>query len=262
MPFEVNLETSCTVSKKMSTARKTGSGDDDVVICSISVKGIGVSREHMETFCGQPLGAMANLYNQHGVPNKPISFLLPKDVLLCTGTIEHRRESGASVAKLSLIRAGVSSQRFNLDTPDDSGARSKYSFTLTWKAAGDEVDDVRALLGNTCALTLKFIDDSMQQVPLWQGSPVSLKAEKAAGAKQKIDRKRKASGEKESDSDSTPPPPVEDAAKPAAEKEKPAKKLPDLSIDKLTREAKELATKHPRKTPAPSNAKPFNRGKH
>lgn len=223
--MNLTLERTCHVQKRMQTSADK-SGDDEIVTCRIGVKSVRVHRDQMEELGGLPIGATAPLFTEVGMPLQRMSFLFPKRELLADGKIEHRRDSGAANATLVLSNAVVADLRFNLDIPEDDNETCLMSFTLVWKAAGDEVDEVRGLLNRKgCFMKLKFREPALaQQVDAFQGGP---KAEAAAGARAKLDRKRRASGE------------------PAAEAVTPAPKKRGRFAD-IEAEAEEVARKHPR----------------
>lgn len=226
--MQLKITTFADVGKKMTTTRQK---DSELVTCQISAKGIRVSRETMDELSGLPIGATSPLYAESGVPWQHMSFLLPKRALLATGTLQMRRDSGQVLAELALSKAAAGDLRFNLDTPDDQGPTATMSCTLLWKAAGDEVSDVEPLLGQKVYLELKLTDQPQQQ--LFKDSAPSPAAEKAAGQRQKLDRKRQAAGERPEPED---PPPVGNFRPPVGG-----------VGSKFMREAQEHARKNPRK---------------
>lgn len=194
--MELKISTLVDVGKKMTTTRQK---DAELVTCQISVKGMRVSREQMEMLAGLPADAASGLFDDLGAPYQRMSFLFPKRELAAAGTLQMKRDSGAVASELSLSLAACADLRFNLDHPDDKGPTSVSSFTLMWKAAGDEVSDIEPLLGQKVFLELKFRDSAQAQ--LFHGSTASPNAEAEAGHRAALDRKRQAAGEKESDSD-------------------------------------------------------------
>lgn len=200
--MELTIETSCQVAKRMQTSRDK-SGDDEIVTCGIGVKGVRVQRDQMDELAGLIIGTSGPLFNELGLPQQRMSFLLPKRELLAKGTIEHRRESGRSISKLDLNTAAVGNLRFNLDTPDDAGPTAIMSFTLLWKAAGDEVEEVKHLLAHNCYMKITFRDPPTQQ-PLGLDNRATAQADQAAGDRAKLDRKRLAAGEKQRDIEDAP----------------------------------------------------------
>lgn len=218
--MQVKLATLCDVGNKMTTTREKGS---DLVTCRISVKGVRVSHEHMDELAGLPIGATATLFDELGAPLQRMSFLLPKRGLLAKGKLQLRGESGAVRGELNLSAtpAVCSDLRFNLDTPDDKGPTAMWSFTLIWKAAGDEVEDVEPLLacGNKrekAYIEMDFTEEQ-QTKPLFDSSTASRTAEEEAGHRAALDRKRQAAGEKASDSEDGEDPLLDAAIKAVTE---------------------------------------------
>lgn len=200
--MEITIERVCHVQKRMQTSADK-SGDDEIVTCRVGVKGVRVHRDQMEELGGLPIGATAPLFTEAGMPIQRMSFLFPKRELLASGKIEHRRESGAANAILELTTAVVADLRFNLDVPEDDNETCLMSFTLVWKAAGDEVDEVRGLLNRKgCLMKMKFKEPELsQQTDAFAGGN---KAEKAAGERAKLDQKQRAAGEKPEDAPTVP----------------------------------------------------------
>lgn len=196
--MEVTVETSGHLKKDMKTSRQK-SGDDEIVTCSVSIKGLRVDREDMEELGGWPIGALGALYNDQAIPYQRASFLVPDRVLAVTGWIEHRKDSGAALARLTFTRPAIGADlRFYLDAPDETKTPGALmSFSLTWKAAGDEVEDVEPLLKRKCFLKLKFKEEDGTQA-MFPPPP----------AAPPLDRKRQAAGEKETDNDERPRPPA------------------------------------------------------
>lgn len=193
------LECLCHVQKRMQTSADK-SGDDEIVTCRIGVKAVRVNREQMELLAGLPAETTVALFDEAGMPRQRMSFLLPTRELVASGFIEHRKESGAKIAGLKLSTAVVADLRFNLDTPEEDKPTSVMSFTLLWKAAGDEVDEVRGLLNRKgCLMSLAFKEPPTQmQVPLGPQP-------KGPPARPGVDRKAKAAGA--SDEEATTPAP-------------------------------------------------------
>jgi hypothetical protein len=255
---ELKLNTSCNLPKKMTTERPGKAGESgDEVLCTLAIKGVRVQRDQMDELCGWPIGCTSQLYDELGAPFQHTSFLLPKRMLLFVGTIEARKESGATTAELALKKAIVSSMRFSLDTPDDQGPTAVMSFTLQWKASGDEGDDVKHLLRDRCFLEGKFADEPQKPLDLTSNSP---KAEKSAGHRAKLDRKRQAAGERESDDDVIPPVEAVTPPTPAPNPNAKNAKKKGGGLAQLEKEAAEVARKHPRREP-PKKGAPAKKGR-
>jgi hypothetical protein len=188
--MKLRICTTVKVGKKMSTQRDKVNEGDEVVNCTMTIKGMRVSRDDMEELSGVPIGSMVGLFNQLGEPFEHMSFLLPKRALYCIGSIEHKRESGATLAKLEFTRAIASNIRFNLFSPDDRGPTALMSFSMLWIAAGDEVDDVRDILTHQCLATLIF-EEADKQIKLFGDSKPDPVGERKAGQRAKLDKQLK-----------------------------------------------------------------------
>lgn len=203
--MEAKIATSIIVGRSMKTDRPSKPGDgDDTVTCSIGFKGLRISRDLADELAGWPIGCMNALYNELGAPYQHTEITLPKRVLMVSGKIEHRRESGDAIAVLSLPskRSAAGNLHFKLDVPDDKGPTVSISGVIMWKAAGDEVDEVRPLLRQSCWAELKFTEENTTR-PLFPNQ-ARTDTEKAAGERAKLDRKQRAAGEKpETEDDAT-----------------------------------------------------------
>ena len=198
----IKIDTSCKVAKKMTTDRVT-KNDVEIVTCSTNVGVIRMAREVAEQLAGYPVDAWRNLYDTKGYPVQRTGLLFPKRELIADFKIEHRRDSGAAISSLKVPLATVTSLQFSLDAPDDQGECAIMQFHATWKAAGDEVEDVEALLGRPCHILATF-KEPPQQGKMFSDSKPSTAAEKAA--KTRLDRKSQAAGEKlEKPGDVEPP---------------------------------------------------------
>lgn len=195
--MEAKIATSIIIGRSMKTDRPSKPGDgDDTVTCSIGFKGLRVSRDLADELAGWPIGCTNAMYNELGAPYQHTEIALKKRVLMVGGKIEHRRESGASTATLQLPdkKSAAGHLHFTLDTPDDKGPTVSISGIIMWKAAGDEVDEVRPLLRHSCWAELVFKDENTtgQLFP----NPPHVDPEKAAGDRAKLDRKQRAAGDK------------------------------------------------------------------
>jgi hypothetical protein len=246
--YKLNLavETTCMVKRKMATTREKLDNDTEMTVCCIWIKGVRVSREAAEELAGLPIGSFGPLFNEAGMPRERMSMLFPKRELLGTGVFDHRKESGASLAKLEVTGAVVADMRFNLDVPDGDGPTVLMSYSVIWKAAGDEVDHVRHLLGQkSCFMKLKFTTPPTQ-VPLAIDTDSRPLADKPAGDRAKLDRKRQAAGEG-----------AEPKPRGAGAVEQLEKKLdrgPAVGA-KFTAEARAAAAKNPRREKPPARKK-------
>lgn len=251
----LKLSTSCFVGKKLVTAQRKD-GDTQMVVCELKVKNIRVSRETMDEIANIPIGVSATLFNELGLPHAQTVLYYPKRNMLLTGRVEHRSDSGAATAKQAFQAALIGDIQFTLGTPDESGPTALFGFTVVWKAQGDEVDDIRDILGRNC-----WIEAELKNEPttgkLFSDSKPNAAEEQRAGQAARLDRKRRASGEKPEDVTPAPsgqqefaPPgakPVEVAPAPAT----PTKKNGG-GLTELERDAREHAARHPRRDPKPA----------
>lgn len=190
----IKINTSCKAAKKMPTTR-TKRNDVEILTCSIGLGVMRISREVGEQLAGFPVDTWRSLFDEKGFPRQRTGLILPKRELVVAMKLEHRRDSGAAISTLDVKMGAITSLQFNLDAPDDSGECVVMAFTSTWKAAGDEVSDVEAILGRPCWIVATFKEPPLQE-KLFADSKGSAAKEAAAGKRNSIDRKSLAAGEK------------------------------------------------------------------
>jgi hypothetical protein len=146
------------VGKKMNVDRKKAD-DSDLIVCSIKVA-FPVTREEAAELTGFPLATINALYNEAGVPLQHASLLMTKRELLVAGKIARHipedqqadfTDPNKKPPVLELPRSLATDMRFVLD---NLGAG--FRGTLSWKARGDEVEDVEPLLGSKAEISLEF----------------------------------------------------------------------------------------------------------
>lgn len=251
--MQVKLTGSVLVARKMMNESRRD-GDNTLIACSLGLQAIRVSAYNAETIAGFPRDSFKGLFEENGDPKAQFRMALPNRALMATGKIELQKDSGTIMHAIE-VREGVATKiQLRAWRPESRAPAITCAFVLVWKAAGDETNDINGLLGEKCYFELVLKEEPKTiEMPLIGGRP-SKQAEKEAD---KIDNKRRASGEKDDDDREeqnviarldkvvvpTPPPAP---APPATAK----RGNRDLSIDKLTEEAKAHAAKHPRREPA------------
>lgn len=272
----IKLIGSAKVGKRMVTERKGKEDEGEgLVTCEIEISNLLVSVSQQEELSGLPMGALRTLCSVTGMPYQAMRISMEKRALLVAGVIEHRKDSGVAIASLKLSKCTAGKLKFKLSTPsgNDEGS-ALMSCSLMWKAAGDEVDDVRALIKRRCYVELTF-KEPPENLQLFNHSASSSKQEEAAGDRAKIDRKRRQAGETQKDVDDVPAglvhpagaeKPEEQPGDGAASNVVPigGKRKGGATLAEIAKEASEIAKKHPRKDPPKGGGdkKPPSRTRH
>jgi hypothetical protein len=193
----IKISTSCNVGKSMPT-KVDGPKDAEIVTCSITLSKIRMARETAETLGGYAIDTWRSLYDDKGYPRQRAGILLPKRELIVDLKVEQRNPSGATLFSIAVPLAAITGLQFTLDAPDDEGETVVMHCVSVWKAAGDEVEDVKPLLGKPCFLIATF-KEPPTQAKLFSDSKASATAEAAAAKRNAAgvpDRKSQAAGEK------------------------------------------------------------------
>lgn len=190
----IKVVATCKVAKKMPTSRVT-KNDVDLVTCSVALSAIRMSRETAEQLAGFAVDSWKPLFDDKGYPRQRTCLLFPKRELILDFKVEHTKDSGAVISSLKVPLGAIAGCQFTLDAPDDAGECALMQFTVTWKARGDEVEDVEAMLGRPSHFVGTF-KLPPQQDKLFQDSKPSATKEAAAANRNTLDRKSQAAGEK------------------------------------------------------------------
>jgi hypothetical protein len=138
--------------------------DDDTCVCETRLQ-MPVKREEFATLAGLPPEVIETLYTEEGAPIANLEIRVEKRELSVNGKCW--RGEGKHAAELKLKKAIASVLRFKLEP---SGAI--FICTVRWRAAGDEVEDVKDLLGQWCSLdlSLMFVQGQQEKLDLGGGS--------------------------------------------------------------------------------------------
>ena len=135
--------------KSITAKRKKINGTDQTV-CSLKVQ-MAVNRREFEQLAGFPDRYCDHFYTEEGMPVANISLLLTKRELDVNGTITAAGDDDKPRDCLPVKMATASDMRF---VPEPNTA--VFICKLSWIAAGDEVEEVKDLLGCFCNIDLKF----------------------------------------------------------------------------------------------------------
>ena len=139
-----------------TTATKTD--DSDETVCEIKAQ-LTVKRAEIDWLAGFPADFAAHFYSEDGAPIANMELRLPKRELGVSGKLWRGDDEHAST--LVLKKATADSLRFKLEP---NGA--VLICRISWRAAGDEIEEVKDLLGKWCSVELTFSDPLSKQAKL------------------------------------------------------------------------------------------------
>lgn len=135
------------VGKSIRASRKKVD-DNEQTICEIRVQ-MTVTREQFAQLAGVPYSLVESFYGEEGLPLERMSLLLTKRELAAHGKLT--RGEGEHTATLEIKKATAVNLTF---VPEPNMA--VFICKLSWIAAGDEVEDVKDLLGCYCNVDMTF----------------------------------------------------------------------------------------------------------
>lgn len=160
---------------KSITAKRQKIGGIDQTVCSLKVQ-MAVNRREFEQLAGFPDRYCDHFYTEEGMPVANISLELTKRELDVNGKITALGDHSKPRDCLPLKMALASDMRF---VPEPNTA--VFICKLTWIAAGDEVEEVKDLLGEFCNVDLKFTTPAQQKPLDFHGKSVQEQAKLAEG---------------------------------------------------------------------------------
>lgn len=150
------------IGKSLKTTA-TKSDDTGETVCEVKVQ-MTVQRPEIDQLAGLPAGFASTFYDELGTPIANMELRFPKRELAVDGKL-WRGDDNQS-ATLPLKNATADALRFKLEP---NGA--VLICRMTWRATGDETEEVRDLLGRWCSVDLTFVDphENQEQLPLEGG---------------------------------------------------------------------------------------------
>lgn len=153
----LKLDTILDLGRSMSVKREKGDDDSEIVSATLKFTGLAIDRDSIDELMGSvSIGwSTDSLFDEQGAPIRPLTFSLDGTELSVTGVI-----SGANgQPRLSLIQANLSAVNITLANLGGSVAG-----TLSWKARGDEVEDIADMLGKTCKAVVTIQDGQQRDL--------------------------------------------------------------------------------------------------
>jgi hypothetical protein len=149
----IEIRSTAELGKSLSVKREKD-GDDVIVACHLKFADLFCDREQFDEICRQPIGWHGAFFDELGAPVNVFDIGLPLSSWSVTGRIkggESRPE------ELRLLQATLSDVTCRL-----AKLGALLSGSLSWKARGDEVEDLTELLGRLVSVDWKITDGGQQ----------------------------------------------------------------------------------------------------
>ena len=130
--------------------------DDTVVACHLKFSELFVDRDVFDELCRQPIGWHQAFYDDLGAPVGALEISLPGRAWSVTGSINagpNRPE------RLNLLEATLSKVTLTL-----TKLGVLVGGSISWKARGDEVEDLADFLGTLAAVEWRITDGDQQDL--------------------------------------------------------------------------------------------------
>lgn len=152
----IEISSFAKLAKSLSVKRQKDADDDTIVACHLKFADLFVDRDTFDELCQQPLGWHQAFYDEQGAPVGTLEVGLPGRAWSVTGTISagpNRHE------QLKLLQASLSKVSLEL-----TKLGVLVGGSISWKARGDEVEDLTGLLGGLVAVEWRLSDGGQQDL--------------------------------------------------------------------------------------------------
>ncbi len=148
----INVRSTCKVAKSFSVKREKAADESERIVANLKISDALVDREQLDELCQQPIGwAETALFDDMGAPRASLTLTLHRDDLTLSGVIKGGDKS--HYPKLTLKGAELGAVTLEL-----TKFGALLGGTLSWIAAGDEVDDIADMLGCECSFVVVITD--------------------------------------------------------------------------------------------------------
>lgn len=152
----IEINSFAKLAKSLSVKREKDADDDTVVACHLKFSELFVERDVFDELCRQPIGWHQAFYDELGAPVADLAVALPGRAWSVTGKITagpNRHE------QLKLLQASLSKVSLEL-----TKLGVLVGGSISWKARGDEVEDLTGLLGGLVAVEWRLSDGGQQDL--------------------------------------------------------------------------------------------------
>lgn len=144
----IQINSIAELGRSLSVKREKGEDDVEVVTAKVQLTGLYIDRYVMDEILGKPVGwSTMHLYDDLGAPTVAVALDLLRAEWTVTGGITGASAVNGAETKAARLSVSQGTLHGVALTLDALGA--KLSGSLSWKARGDEVEDLSDLLGRT-----------------------------------------------------------------------------------------------------------------
>lgn len=155
----IHLQTVATIGKTFSVKRETDDDDADIVIARLKLTEVFVDRDAIDEILAQPIGwSSTALFHDQGEPRAKMTLTVHRMEWQATGTI------AGGMATMSDPRLKIKDADVEALTLELTKLGAVMSCTLSWTAAGDEVDDIGDMLGKVCTFDAVLTDSGQSDL--------------------------------------------------------------------------------------------------
>ena len=152
----IEINSFAKLAKSLSVKREKDADDDTVVACHLKFSELFVERDVFDELCRQPIGWHQAFYDDLGAPVGALEVSLPGRAWQVTGKIAAGPQRAEQLSLLEAQLTGVSLELTKLGV--------LVSGAVSWKARGDEVEDLTELLGGLVSVEWRLTDGGQQDM--------------------------------------------------------------------------------------------------
>jgi hypothetical protein len=151
----IEIRSTAELGKSLSVKREKD-GDDVIVACHLKFADLFCDREQFDEICRQPIGWHGAFFDESGAPVHVLDIGLPLSSWSVTGRIKGGDSRPEELRLLQATLSGVTCRMTKLG--------ALLSGALSWKARGDEVEDLTELLGRLVSVDWRITDGGQQDM--------------------------------------------------------------------------------------------------
>lgn len=154
----IRITSTATLAKSFSVKREKTDDESEHVVAHLKISDCLVDRDQLDEIIGLPVGwSTGALFDELGAPLARLTLGLARRELLFNGVIKGGEKS--TDPKLKLKDAEISGITLEL-----TKLGALLGCSLSWLAAGDEVDDIADMLGAICAVDCVLSGSGQQEL--------------------------------------------------------------------------------------------------
>lgn len=151
----LTIDTVADIGKGLSVKREKQEDNTERAIAHLKFTGLKLDRDQLDELVCRAIGwTTMCFYDELGAPFAHCVLAFPRLELEVTGVVKGPGHAGLRLAQATLTSVEVAL----------ADKCVLVSGELAWEAAGDEVSDIEALLGQTCGIVWTIRDDQQQDL--------------------------------------------------------------------------------------------------